>query len=176
MDASWFERMNTIKDANEDGSFMGRVMAWKLSILMALNSPIWGGGFDAVAYGPTWRGLLSQWHLVSWIPSPVPVKGYVAHSIYFQVLGDMGFVGFFVFFSMIWVTYRKYKKLMRSPSSSEWLKTVSMYCTIAIVCYLVAGAALSVAYNEIILMLIALSMRLSQNVQNANNKLPFNIH
>ncbi|MFT3736558.1 MAG: putative O-glycosylation ligase, exosortase A system-associated [Rhodocyclaceae bacterium] len=41
---SWSERMNTIKTAEEDSSFMGRVEAWKVSSAIALARPLTGGG------------------------------------------------------------------------------------------------------------------------------------
>ena len=163
MDASWFERMSTIKEASEDDSFMGRVIAWKLSILLAIQNPILGGGFDAVAYKPTWMPLLSYWHLVEWIPTPMPTKGHVAHSIYFQVLGDLGFLGFILFFGIVWKTYKYFKKVQKyTPQAQEWLVNLGKYSIIALVCFLVAGAALSVAYNEINIMLVALAARLSE--------------
>ena len=40
---SWFERLNTIGDASNDGSFMGRVVAWKISWLIAMDHPLFGG-------------------------------------------------------------------------------------------------------------------------------------
>ena len=160
MDASWFERMNSIADAGEDSSFMGRVTAWKLSVLMAIKSPIWGGGFDAIAFRPTWESLLPYWNMLSFIPTPYPSKGHVAHSIYFQVLGDLGFIAFFIFFAAVLSSYNKFARFSKDKSAPEWIITVSMFCKIAIICFLVAGAALSVAYNEIVLMLMAVAAKI----------------
>lgn len=162
LDDEWFDRMQTITEANEDSSFQGRLIAWKLSILLAIQSPIWGAGFDSVAYGPVWQGVMGYWNLVSFIPSPYPTKGHVAHSIYFQVLGDLGFVGFFLFFGIIMTAYRRFKsytKLSIPNNKSDWLSEASVYLRLALVCYLVSGAALSVAYNEMTLLLIALAIR-----------------
>jgi probable O-glycosylation ligase (exosortase A-associated) len=154
MDASWFERMNTITEASEDTSFMGRVIAWKLAILMAINDPLTGGGFDAVAYKPTWTALMSQWDMLSFIETPYPKVGHVAHSIYFQVLGDLGIVGFALFFYIIWRSFRVMSQLGKNV---DWTADVAVYLKLSIVCFLTAGAALSVAYNEIIFMMIGLA-------------------
>src|SRR6218665_2730003 len=43
--ASWTERMNTMKEAGGDESFMTRVAAWKKSTAIALDYPLVGGGF-----------------------------------------------------------------------------------------------------------------------------------
>jgi probable O-glycosylation ligase (exosortase A-associated) len=157
MDASWFERMNTITEATEDDSFMGRVIAWKFAILMAINDPLTGGGFDSIAYSPTWTALMSNWHLVSFIDTPYPTKGHVAHSIYFQVLGDLGILGFIVFFSIIWKTFNVMGQLTKEDN---WMAEMAVYTKLSIVCFLVAGAALSVAYNEIVFMLVGLTSAL----------------
>jgi probable O-glycosylation ligase (exosortase A-associated) len=161
MDASWFERMNTITEATEDSSFMGRVIAWKFAILMAINDPLTGGGFDAIAYKPTWTGLMSQWSMLSFIETPYPKVGHVAHSIYFQVLGDLGFLGFILFYSIIWKTYRVMNQLAKQD---DWTGEIAVYFKLSIICFLVAGAALSVAYNEIVFMIIGLSASLMSKV------------
>lgn len=168
MDASWFDRMSTINEATEDSSFMGRVIAWKLSILMALQSPFLGGGFDAIAYRPTWTALLANWDAVSFISSPIPEKGHVAHSIYFQVLGDLGFLGFFLFFFIVFKASRNYKSIRKFTNQDDWEFNFARFAGIALICFLAAGAALSVAYNEITLTLFALSAKVLILVERKN--------
>lgn len=158
MDASWFERMDTINNASEDGSFMGRVIAWKLSILMALNSPFFGGGFDAIAYKPTWTLLLSDWNTVNFISSPYPTTGHVAHSIYFQVLGDLGFLGFFIYSYILLGSYRRFSIAnVRKNEEDNWRQDVSLFIRLSLICVFVSGAALSAAYNEIVFMIAGLA-------------------
>ena len=43
----WLNRMDTIETMDEDKSFLGRVMAWKQATLMAVDNPMFGGGFKA---------------------------------------------------------------------------------------------------------------------------------
>ncbi|WP_412972002.1 putative O-glycosylation ligase, exosortase A system-associated [Glaciecola sp. MF2-115] len=160
MDASWFERMDSIAEAGEDDSFMGRVIAWKFSILMAMKSPLFGGGFDSIAYLPTWSGLMSNWHIVSFIETPYPSKGHVAHSIYFQVLGDLGFAGFMLFFGLVWAIFRVFLKNEKDMNNDLWLREMCMIMKLSIVVFLVAGAALSVAYNEVIFFILGVAASL----------------
>lgn len=156
MDQSWFDRMGTIDDMSEDGSFMGRVVAWKLNILMAMKNPMLGGGFDAAAYGPNYLYLMQYWGTLDWIETPYPTTLHVAHSIYFQVLGDFGFLGFFVFFGLIFSSFRIFAARSKT-SQVVWIKDFGTFAMLATVSFFVAGAALSVAYNEITLMLLAVS-------------------
>jgi len=44
----WLSRMGTIGEANQDASFMGRVVAWKMSLIMAVQNSFFGGGFKAL--------------------------------------------------------------------------------------------------------------------------------
>jgi probable O-glycosylation ligase (exosortase A-associated) len=70
MPDSWHERMATIIDYQGDASAEGRLTAWSYGYQKALEKPLLGGGYEAFL-------------------------GHVrsAHSIYFQVLGEHGFVG-----------------------------------------------------------------------------------
>ena len=52
---NWTERMNSLEEVREDTSFMGRVIAWKISILIALDNPLVGGGLHAVQAGNIWN-------------------------------------------------------------------------------------------------------------------------
>lgn len=44
---SWTNRMGTIESADQDTSFMGRVIAWKRASAIALDYPVLGAGFHA---------------------------------------------------------------------------------------------------------------------------------
>ncbi|MDC8830335.1 putative O-glycosylation ligase, exosortase A system-associated [Alteromonas gilva] len=158
VDDAWFERMETIKSANEDGSFMGRVISWKLAIILAVQNPVFGGGFDAASYGPTWSSLVSNFQMVSFIPSPAPSTVHVAHSIYFQVLGDLGFVGFGYYLALLFFTFRRFDQIKTLSQAEKWRTEIGRFMMLSIVAFATAGAALSAAYNEIFIMLVGLSV------------------
>ena len=158
VDQAWFERMDSIKEADQDGSFMGRVISWKLAVILALENPILGGGFDAAAYGPTWSGLVQNFNLLSFISTPKPHTIHVAHSIYFQVIGDLGFVGFFLFIIILSKTHSIFTKSTKAFNDTDWLKQFCTFMALSIVAFAVSGAALSAAYNEIFFTLIGLAI------------------
>ena len=167
-DQNWMERMQTIENAGEDGSFMSRLIVWKLSLLLALKHPILGGGFNAVAYFPTWVVLVADFNTLSFIPSPNPSTLYVAHSIYFQVLGDTGFVGFTWYGFILLLTFTGLNKV-RKNTQDEWAKTLVIYLQLSFVAFAVAGAALSAAYNSIFLFIVGLTIVLKRLYVNENN-------
>ena len=138
---------------------MSRVVSWKLAIILALENPVFGGGFDAASYGPTWRYLVLLFDRVSFIPSPDPHIMHVAHSIYFQVLGDLGFVGLFIYLLLLYGTFSRFNQFKKLKSEQQfWLEDFGRFMTLSIVAFAVSGAALSAAYNEIFIMLISLSI------------------
>ena len=164
MSADWFERMDTISEAGDDGSFMGRVKSWKLAILMAIRSPFVGGGFDsAFTNRGTVDSLILDWDMVNFIPSAVLEVGdsvFVAHSIYFQVLADHGFVGLFLYLSMLFFAYMTLSKINKK-TTIDWHKNLAEKLKLALLVFMVAGGALSSAYNDLIFTILGCTAALS---------------
>ena len=76
----WHERMSTIGTYQEDRSAMGRVNAWHFAFNLASERPLTGGGFSAFT-----NDLFIRY-------APDPFDVHDAHSIYFEVLGEHGFL------------------------------------------------------------------------------------
>src|SRR3546814_18270546 len=104
---NWFNRMSTIQQADKDGSFMGRVVAWKISTLLALDHPILGGGITAIQNEAMWSHYAARFGQLRFIPTPEPDdKPHAAHSVYFQHLADVGFVGLGLFLLFLFRAWR----------------------------------------------------------------------
>lgn len=161
--AEWFDRMNTISQAEGDASFMGRVVAWKLSFILAAQHPFFGGGFKALESANVWFALsqdFSQYpffYTGTAVPSPYLARA--AHSIYFQVLGEHGFVGLFLFLSILTLSFFKagtIAKKVRDAQGPEWLISLATMLRLSIFTYAVGGAALSFAYFDMIYAIFAI--------------------
>jgi probable O-glycosylation ligase (exosortase A-associated) len=160
---SWFERMDTITTASQDSSFMGRVVAWKQSTLIALDHPFFGGGFHAVQDFGVWTQYAKSFGSLAFVPSsmPDPIAPHAAHSIYFQVLGDLGFVGLFIFLAILFMAWRNANFVIRYAGVSAewaWARQLAKTLQYSLVAYIVAGAALSMAYFDFIYIIFALLM------------------
>ena len=155
----WTERMSTIKTAEQDNSFMIRIAAWKKNSAIAVAHPFTGGGFyagqahviaDKYRFAP---GLLG------FIETPDP-HSFAAHSIYFQVMGDTGFVGFFIyvgFFFNAFITRREIRKLaIVRGDSATWALDLSNTIAASLLAFMVGGSLVSAAYFDIAFILIAL--------------------
>ncbi len=161
--AEWFERMNTISQAEGDTSFMGRVIAWKLSYILASQHPFLGGGFKALESSHVWYALSQDFFQYPFFYSgttlPNPYNARAAHSIYFQVLGDHGFVGLFIFLAILTLSFFKagtVAKKVRDIQGPQWLISLATMLRLSIFTYAVGGAALSFAYFDMIYAIFAM--------------------
>ena len=166
---AWFARMDTISQVGEDTSFMGRVVAWKISSEIALENPIFGGGFHAVQVQYIWDKFKYEQGLLGFISTPEPrALALAAHSIYFEIFGDMGFVGLIlfvtIFFNAIRTGFQIRKLVSLSPDRMKWAVDMANALMLAILSYLVGGAAVSLAYFELPFMLVMLMEILRQYV------------
>ena len=155
----WFERMTTIRTASEDGSFMGRVIAWKMSILLALDHPILGGGLHAIQNSDVWDHYVRDFHRLRFIPTGPPETTRAAHSVYFQLLADVGFVGLGLFLLILFRAWRSCSKLIKQTAGIpelEWVNGLARAFQVSFVAYCVAGAALNMAYFEMLYVFVVL--------------------
>jgi probable O-glycosylation ligase (exosortase A-associated) len=159
----WFERMDTIGKVDSDASFMGRVVAWKLSFILAAQNPFFGGGFKALENFAIWFSLSQDFNQYPFFYTGTAVpdleRAHAAHSIYFQVLGDHGFVGLFLFVAIIASAFFKagaIVKKIRNARGPEWAISLVTMLRLSIFTYAVGGAALSFAYFDLIFAIFAI--------------------
>lgn len=152
MSSSWEQRMGTIQNYEQDNSAMGRIEAWKMTTNLA-NNNLLGGGFDI--YRPE--------IYAKYAPEALQKQG--AHSIYFSVLGEHGYVGLFLFL-MIWImAFRIAGQIRRDAKKREetaWLHSLASMCQVSLVGYLVGGAFLALSYFDLpynILVILVVSLR-----------------
>lgn len=165
----WSNRMDTIAEAGQDNSFMGRVIAWKQSTLIALDHPVFGGGFYAVQDFAIWMKYAQDFHKLDFIPTdqPNPVRAFAAHSIYFQTLGDLGFVGLGIFLAILITSWRNASATIRATRDRpewHWARDLARALQYSLFAYAISGAALNMAYFDFIYMIFALLVALRRLV------------
>jgi probable O-glycosylation ligase (exosortase A-associated) len=137
MPDSWALRMNSILEYDSDASAMGRIRIWWASWLLALQSPFTGVGFRAMYYQ----------HIVNMVAPDVNARA--VHSIYFEVLGEHGFPGFFVWLGLTVAGIYYAQRLMRITRDRPdlaWAGDLGRMVQVSIVAYLAGGAFLSLSY------------------------------
>ena len=155
--SEWTSRMDTIGEANADASFMGRVVAWKLSFIMAMRHPFFGGGFKALEFLPVWTSLCQDFfaYPLFYTGEALPTidHPHAAHSVYFQVLGDHGFAGLAIFLCLLvrtFMTVRQVAKEARKRVETAWIAHLASMLQLSLFAYCLGGAALSFAYFEML--------------------------
>lgn len=153
---TWFSRMNTMESVESiqaDGSFMGRVIAWKRASAIALDSPIFGGGFHAGQDPRLFERFYYDQGLLGFISTPEATYPAATHSIYFEVMGDLGFIGLFLFMAVMFYAFLVRSQIRKSArmigQEGLWASDCADMLAAAMVAYLVGGAALSAAYFEL---------------------------
>ena len=167
----WTNRMDTINTMDQDSSFLGRVVAWKQAVLMATDHPFFGGGFKAGQNPSVWYLYEDDFHRLNFIIDTGDYrvkKPKAAHSIYFQVLGDQGFVGLFMFLAILLLSYRKLSWVIKN-TDDEWLIGLARMLRVSLVAYAAGGAALSLPYFDLSFAIFALSHILCELIKRAKN-------
>lgn len=139
MPESWHQRMGGIENYQEDGSAMGRINAWKYAY-NAANHNLLGVGFEA--WSPQTFALYA----------PNPNDVHAAHSIYFSVLADHGWIGLFLYLLIYFMAWRKLVRIIKQTAKKEELKhfhSLAKMLQVGFIAYLVGGAFLSLSYFDL---------------------------
>ena len=148
MPESWWERMESIRNYQQDSSAMGRINAWWTAWNVA-SSNVLGGGFKMFTV-PTF-------HLYA----PNPLDIHDAHSIYFQVLGEHGFIGLGLFLllgMMTWLRCGQIIRLAKKNPEQKWAGDLASMLQVSLLGYGVSGAFLGLAYFDYYYHLIAITL------------------
>jgi probable O-glycosylation ligase (exosortase A-associated) len=146
MPQQWYDRMSTIQTYEQDQSAMGRINAWKMAFNMAKDRPL-GGGLES----------FQDYSFALYAPNPDDV--HASHSIYFEVLGEHGFVGLGLFLMLALMTWRTASWVIgraRRDRERRWAADLAAMVQVSLVGYASAGAFLGLAYFDYYYTLIAL--------------------
>jgi probable O-glycosylation ligase (exosortase A-associated) len=131
--------MSSIQTYEEDASAMGRINAWIVAWEVAKHN-FFGGGMSY--QHPLYFSLYGVYETVA----------RAAHSIYFQIMGNHGFVGLLLYL-LLWIfTYRsaawlrKHGKLL---PQTKWASDLGAMAQVSLVGFAVGGAFLSMPYFDL---------------------------
>ncbi|MDF1643126.1 MAG: putative O-glycosylation ligase, exosortase A system-associated [Pseudomonadales bacterium] len=154
MPDSWFDRMSTIQTYEEDASAMGRINAWKYSINIA-NDRFTGGGLKAWTFE-----TFSKY-------APNPLDVHAAHSIYFGVLGDHGWLGLILYLMILILTWRSLSKIIRKTTGADdWseINILARMGQVSFIAFFTGGAFLSLPYFDLPWFFVALTQILRRQL------------
>jgi len=148
MPDTWTTRMDTMQTYQQEGSAMSRLYSWNTLWNAAVDRPLVGAGFQAdnaavfERYAPTG----GEWAVF---------KGrvWVAHSIYFQMLGEHGFPGLALYLLLGLAAWRKAGRIARAMRDDAefgaWMPLLMRMVQVSMVGFGTSGAFLSLAYLDL---------------------------
>lgn len=139
MPQSWYDRMNTIQTYEEDASALGRINAWHTAFNVAKDR-VTGGGFEMFR-PPTFRQY-----------APEPWRVHDVHSIYFEVMGEHGFIGLALFLALALFTWLRANQVIRECKNDperKWAADLAAMIQVSLVGYGAGGAFLGLAYFDL---------------------------
>jgi probable O-glycosylation ligase (exosortase A-associated) len=151
MPQAWYDRMNTIKAYQQDQSAQGRINAWHTAYNVAKDR-ITGGGFEMFR-PPTFRQY-----------APDPWNVHDVHSIYFEMMGEQGFIGFALFMLLgllAWIRAQQVIKRCKHDPDRKWAADLAAMIQVSLIGYATAGSFLGMSHFDlpyhlmIILLLLA---------------------
>lgn len=164
--AAFSERMDTITNFRSDESASTRIAVWKWTWDYALEHPL-GGGFDVYRQnelqvnkvvttesgGTTTREIL-----------PYTDKARAFHNSYFEMLGEQGFPGLFLWLTLQIVCLVRSERLRRryrnaSPENA-WVHPLATALQGGHIVYLLGAMFVGIAFQPFVYMLIALQISL----------------
>ena len=139
--------MGTIQTYQEDSSAMSRLYTWKTLWTMALDRPLVGAGFGTD--NPVVFALYAPESVGDYADGGI----FVAHSIYFQALGEHGFPGLLLYLLLGFFTWRKANQLAHEtrddPEFGVWVPKLMRMVQVSIAGFAVGGAFLTLVHFDL---------------------------
>jgi probable O-glycosylation ligase (exosortase A-associated) len=133
----WVDRMFTIETYKTDMSAEARIFMWERAWALAQRRPIFGGGFHW-SYDPDTVNKVLAGSNAPKLDIP-----RAAHSIWFEMLGDHGFVGLGLFVAILASTFIDAYWLMRHTRRDPdlaWANNLGRMLQVALVGYCTGGS------------------------------------
>ncbi|MFQ5535275.1 MAG: putative O-glycosylation ligase, exosortase A system-associated [Sphingomonadales bacterium] len=166
MPDKWQGRIQSITEYETDRSAQGRLTMWRFAIDVASDNPVMGGGFNSFYDS----GLREKYLFAD-------EKGKAAHSIYFEVLGEHGWVGFLLFMTLAFTTFftgGRIVKLVKGRPDLTWAHDLATMLQVGLVGYAVAGTFLNLAtfdlYYAYMAIMVILRIQVADLVHEKSSK------
>jgi putative inorganic carbon (hco3(-)) transporter len=165
---SIFQRADKIENYETDGSANQRLQSWTVAWNLAKDYPLTGAGFE-FEYSPNEARWLSygsdkyKWALQ---------HSSAAHSIYFQILGQHGYVALLLFLALLFGTLKNLSQIKRAALTNTHTTWVTGYASglqVGLVGYMTSGAFLNSAYFDLAWLYYALTAILAREVKQTPN-------
>jgi putative inorganic carbon (HCO3(-)) transporter len=169
MPDSWFHRMETIEEYQADSSAMGRINAWWVAWNIAKDR-LTAGGFNH------WSPMTFSLY------APNPADVHDVHSIYFEIIGEHGFIGFGIYMLIWLIVARDTLWIVKNTKNSKplnWACDLARMSQVTFIAYATGGAFLGLAYFDLpwaVVMIVAATKKIVEEQLVLGEPVPLKTH
>jgi len=165
---SYYDRMSTIAQPSGDESASTRVAVWKWTLDFVAEKPM-GGGFDAYRsnrFTYVMPVTKTDGNTTTVTYQQVVDEGRAYHSSFFEMLGEQGWPGLFLWLTLHLIGLWQMERLQRRWKKAEdeatrWIAPLAAALQMSAIIYLVGAAFQGIAYQPVMLMLVGLQIGLN---------------
>lgn len=153
----WYARMSTISEYQNDPSAQARFHSWNFAWRLALERPFTGGGFSVFYDAALYKRLV-----------PESITFFNAHSIYFEMLGESGFVGLGIFLLLGLSSLLTAGSVLRRTKNRPdlvWARNLAAMTQVSLIGYASAGAFLNLGFFDLYYIIVAVIVGLDATVK-----------
>ena len=157
---AWNSRIGTVDNFAQETSALGRLLVWRWTFDFSLAHPF-GGGFNAYV-----TDVITFPHGED--GEPLVVHGLAYHSIYFEVLGEHGWPGLFLFLSLFAAGLGALQGVVRRTRRVPellWCRDLAVALQASILTLAACGAFIGIAFQPTLYYMFAASTCLRQYVR-----------
>ena len=168
---AWGERMSTINTYQSDSSAASRVKVWKWTVEYVAEHPL-GGGFNV--YMLNHIGAVDSAGVIEYLP-PNVFGGKAFHSIYFEILGEQGYVGFAIYaaiMSMTFIRLRKINVSVRGRDEQAWAGDLAGRLAQSQLALFSGGLFIGIAYQAYMFYVVAITVALGELILQQSKPIP----
>ena len=159
---AWTSRISTIGTYQADSSAMGRILVWQWTLDYVRSNPL-GGSFDSYVIN----------HIT--FADGEEAFGKAFHSIWFEVLGELGWIGLFLLIALFigaQLMLRKVARQVRNIPELAWCRDLAAALQVSLVVAAVCGSFIGIAYRPYIHYPLAMSVCLWAYVRRSLTVVP----
>lgn len=168
---SFTSRMNTIEGYQADNSASTRIAVWAWTWDYVQHHPF-GGGFEVyrqnrlVVRLNEAQGTGNNAEVSSTVATD---KGRAFHSAYFEMLGEQGFPGFFLWallhLSGLFAMERLRRQYRKAEPEEAWIAPLATALQNGQIIYLVGALFIGIAFQPFVFMLVGVQIALAEQVR-----------
>jgi probable O-glycosylation ligase (exosortase A-associated) len=157
---AWNTRISTIGEYRQESSALTRLLVWEWTLGFVQQNPF-GGGFGTSEISritpPAAPGT-----------EPEVVVGRAFHSVYFEILGEQGWVGLALFFGLVGASLLAYREIIRRTATIPelaWAGDLARTLRTSLMVLLACGAFIGIAFQPMFYYLFGISAALLHQVR-----------